>query len=341
MRKKLSVVAIIFLFLLTACGKGSKPDAVVRKFCNSMKEFDIETMQSCVASDGDDIEDTTDSGDDYQILRDYIEDQAKNIKYSIEETEVDGDTGTVEVTFEYTDAAPLIIESYRDLISQSLRLFLSGASDEEVEEVFNDIFEEKIDSVTCETAEVTVTFQCVKEDGEWLIEEVPEDVNSVFLCNMDKAYKKIKEALSDSDDEAADEDVIWHDVPIGETIELATINITVDGCEETDHLADDYSEVDASDGTKFIVFTVTIENTTKKSLDFDAEDITLVDDKDREYEVYEDASLYVDEAFDYTELAPNIPVKGYFIYNVPNDSEDYYFYTFKSGTDDGYKFYGE
>ena len=149
------------------------------------------------------------------------------------------------------------------------------------------------------------------------------------------------DAFDDADAEDAPENTIWHDVPLGQEVELATIKICVTGCEEKNELKAEYFEPEvAQEGTKFVVFSVVIENTTKDSLSFD-NDLVLTDSQGRNYDPYSDALWYFDETFSYTDLAPNIAKSGVFVYNVPADSADYYLSVLKADTDDGYRLYAK
>ena len=94
----------------------------------------------------------------------------------------------------------------------------------------------------------------------------------------------------------------------------------------------------AQDGTKFVVFSVLIENITKDTLNFYND---LTDSQGRKYDPYADAFWYFDENFCYTDLAPNTAKRGVFVYNVPTDSADYYLSVLKAGTDDGYRLYAK
>ena len=124
-------------------------------------------------------------------------------------------------------------------------------------------------------------------------------------------------------------------------MELATIKICVTGCEEKNELKAEYFEPEvAQEGTKFVVFSVVIENITKDSLNFD-NDLVLTDSQGRNYDPYSDALWYFDETFSYTDLAPNIAKSGVFVYNVPADSADYYLSVLKADTDDGYHLYAK
>ena len=162
-----------------------------------------------------------------------------------------------------------------------------------------------------------------------------------MTSNIASAFEGFSDAFDDADVEEAPENTIWHDVPLGQEVELATIKICVTGCEEKNELKAEYFEPEvAQEGTKFVVFSVVIENITKDSLNFD-NDLVLTDSQGRNYDPYSDALWYFDETFSYTDLAPNIAKSGVFVYNVPADSADYYLSVLKADTDDGYRLYAK
>ena len=80
--------------------------------------------------------------------------------------------------------------------------------------------------------------------------------------------------------------------------------------------------------------------TDNNTISFD-NSLILTDSQGRNYEPYSDVLWYFDETFCYTDLAPNIPKSGVFVYNVPADSADYYLSILKAGTDDGYRLYAK
>ena len=215
-----------------------------------------------------------------------------------------------------------------------------------MEELFANIFMEKTESKETGTATANVTFNCVKVDGEWKIasfsEEDEKTITNILTSNIASAFEELGEAFDDDSAEAS-EDTIWYDVPLGQEAELATIKICVTGCEEKSTLTAEYFDPEvAQEGTKFVVFSVVIENTTKDSINFN-NDFVLTDSQGRNYNPYSDAMWYFDEAFCYTDFAPNISKSGVFVYNVPEDSVDYYYYlsVLKAGTDDGYRLYAQ
>ncbi len=351
---------LVIAMLLTGCSL-SKPDSVVKKFNDAMKVYDIETMKECVISGGEDIDEVKDvlSGEEssdsseaetFSVFADFLREQGKKMKYSVTDTNVEGDTGYVTVKYNYVDASPVVTSFIGEYFTQAFALAFSGASDDAMNDLAESIFNEKKDSVACKDAELELTYVCSKKDGEWKIDTIPEEAINVMVCNMNTAFDGFKNedgSTSDADqpdqgmspDVPEEEEFVWSDVKAGNTVELATIKITVNGAEEATKLEDDFSSTDAQAGTKFVLVSVTIENITKEGFTFSSGDVPLYDNQERQYTVMSDAFWYVSDALTYEDLSPNIPVTGYFVYNVPTDSEDYYLSISKAGTNEAYRLY--
>ena len=348
MKKVLAVFfTTVMLLALAGCSIGEKPDKVVTTFCEALKNFDSEAASACMVPGGDGLElelsqtEQEDNASAEQML-DYMKQQASQITYTIGETTVNGDHASVPVTFAYVDASLVVQETLSDYIGQAFALAFSGAGDEEMENLFIRIFSEKLSSVETEMATEEVNFPCEKVDGAWKISSLSDEdedtLVQVMTCNIAGAMESIGD--SDSREEAAEEEAVWQDIPVGQELELATIKIRITGCEETDKLTTEYFDpAVAQEGTKFVVFTVEVENITKDTLNFD-NDLNLEDGQRRTYEPYLDALWYFDETFTYTDLAPNIKTTGNFVYNVPTDSEGYFLKVSKSGTNEMYRLYG-
>ena len=336
---------LVFLFVIPIFS--SKPDKAVKQFCEGMKTFDFAKMSE-VVSTMDNVKSASEEDEEYQVLWNYVKESAGKMTYKIIGSEKDGDKGTVTVQFNYVDAAPLIASTLSEFITKAIGLAFSGADDSMYQSTLEGIFNEKRAAMTESMVDTTATFSCTKTDDGWKIDKVPEEVVSVLLCNMDKAFDKFDDDKNSSQDPRSEEDTSseeeateWHDVHVGETVEFNTLKITVKGCEEVTTLADEYDSVDADEGTKFVVFTVELENITKNPFTFDSGDMPFFDDQDRQFSDYDEAYMYVDESFNYVELEPNMKKTGNFIYNVPEDSSGYYFACMKDGTNDGYRFYGD
>ncbi len=337
---------LIFLFVIPIFS--SKPDKAVKQFCDGMKTFDLEKMAE-VVSTMDNVNNASKDEEEYQVIWNYVTESASKMSYEIISSEKDGDKGSVTVKFNHVDAAPLIASTFSDFITKAIGLAFTGADDSVYQSTLEGIFNEKRASMTEPMVDTTATFSCSKTDDGWKIDKVPDEVVSVLLCNMDKAFDKLnsdddsvsQDPRSDDDNSSEEESTEWHDIHIGETVEFNTLKITVKGCEELTTLSDEYDSVDADEGTKFVVFTVELENITKDPITFDSGDIPFFDNQDRQFSDYDEAYMYFDETFNYESLEPNMKKIGNFVYNVPEDATGYYFACLKDGTNEGYKFYGE
>lgn len=348
--KKVISLALALLLALSLVGcSGSKPDTVVTTFCAAVQAFDFEKAATCMQNGSEDLEDPYDDAEmedlsSEQVMT-YLKKCTSKMTYKIGESKVDGESATVPVSFTYVDASAVITSALSEYITQAFALAFSGADDARMEELFGSIFMEKTESVETGTATADVTFRCVKVDGDWKIasfsEEAEEALINILTCNIASALERFGEAFDDEGGKEAPENTVWHDVPLGQKVELATIKICITGCEEKNELTAEYFDpAVAQEGTKFVVFSVVIENTTKDSMSFD-NDLVLTDSQGRNYDPYSDALWYFDETFCYTDLAPNIAKSGVFVYNVPTDSADYYLSVLKAGTDDGFHLYAQ
>lgn len=349
MKKLFSFALALCLCLsLAGCGASSKPDEVVNTFCTALKTYDTEKISACLANGETTLEDpyAEDSETEEDIFSEqaieYLKSCAVQMTYSIGEYEVEDGSASVPVTFTYVDASPVVTAALGDYLSQAFALAFSGADDAAMEELFGTIFMEKTESVEVGTATSEVTLDCTKTEDGWKISALSDDaattLTNIISCNITSAF----EGLTDdsSDEETESEDIIWHDVAKGEELELATIKITITNCEELSELTAEYFEPDvAQDGTKYVVFSVDIENITKDTLNFD-NDLTLTDSEERTYDPYSGALWYYDETFSYTDLAPNIKKSGQLVYNVPADSTGYYLSVLRADSSDGYHLYG-
>ncbi len=350
MKKIVSFILIIVMIVsLVGCGAKSSPTDVVIKFCDAMKTIDMATMSNCLKNGTDDTHLSFEDDDTvFAGLFDYFKECASQQQYEIVESSVSDSQGTVKVKFTYTDASNVITETVQAFLLKSLELAFSNADDEAMQKAFSDAFEEKKEIIKTETSDLTVMFDCTKTDSGWIITEAPVEITDILSCNTSEVFEEMQNTFSDLDTSSSfstgsndDEPEEWRDYHIGETAELATIKVTVTACEELTELKSNWSSVQADEGTKFVVFTVVIENTTKQPITFNAYEMPLQDDQDRLYRVYSNAFMYVDESFTFTELSPNIKKTGYFVFQLPDDSSNYYFMCGKAGTNEIYRFFGD
>ncbi len=322
----------------------NKPETAVRKFCNGLKNTDYETMSSVMLKNVEDsTSDEVKSLEENSALFEYITELDKEINYEVLDSKVEGDSATVKVSIDYKNARLVFTETLSEYFQKSLELAFSGTtpSDEEMSQILTDIFNKKRENIKAEDDNKTVEFKCSKVDGQWMINEAPYEVLDVMTGGLLSVADSIGNGMSDTSSESlAEEKQSYnvHQVKPGEEIELATLKLTVLGCEETDTIKGQFSTSQAKEGTKYVVFTVKAENIKKEEFAFP--DLTLMDDQDRVYQVDSDSMFSADDNIVYRSLAPNIPETGVAVYNVPTDCTGYRLVTIKDGTDDWYDFYG-
>ena len=209
MKKALSFIMVtILLFSLTGCGMVAKPEETVEKFCEALKVLDAQTLASCFESGRSTIGTPDENGDEginffSKHFLNYIEGKTKDITYTIGTANIDGDTAIVPVTFEFTDASPIIAASIREYLSQAIVLSLGGADDEALELLMNTIVMEKTSSVEAGTATSLVKLECVKKDGEWKIKDFSDDMLEEFVniisCNLFNAFESLVDIFDEMD----------------------------------------------------------------------------------------------------------------------------------------------
>lgn len=351
-------ITIMCVISLTGCGKN--PKSVVNKFCAGMKSLDYAKMNECLLDPDDKITDPFEGEDEeLEVFNTFIKEQSGNIKYKVLDSDVDGEEATVNVKFKYIDASPVIKSAMGEYFSQAFGMALAGASEEQMSNLLLTIFQQKLSETTLSTTESIVTVKCKKKDGEWKVAEVSDDIANVITCNILKAFEHVGDSLDGNDTKSSDdssssdsnaidsvkedseEEIVYKDIPMGQEVQLATIKLTVLDCRETSEIKNDYSESKAPEGSKYVVFTVKVENTTKNPSEFSASDIPLQDSEGRMFTYDSDATFTLDDYMLYRETNPNMPETGSFAYNVPADATGYGFCVGNADTGEYLRFMGQ
>ena len=339
MKKVIAILCMLLMvFALAACG-APKPESTVEQFCEAMKKYDVAGMNVCLVQPCEDIGEISD--DDAEMpesIWNYVKESAADIHYTVNEAEVDGEKATVAVDFTYNDVSEAMTEALGQYVLAAFGAAFSGdASDDAMLKLLADAFDKAVESAEARTATKTIEFECVLKDGEWLITEMPENVEYVLTSNVIKPLEDLSNL--GEDEEINEEDYRWTDVPAGTETQLSTMKITVLECSEENTISGSWDSATADEGTKFVVFKLKVENITNDTVEFSTP--PLYDKQGRHYEEYEDAGWVLDDEFSYTELAPNMPKTGTCVYNVPQDCDVYYLAVIKDGTDDAFRFLGK
>lgn len=196
MKKAIALVlALVLALSLVACGgKEPGPEKVVGDFCSAMKQFDYDAMGACLASEEDIQEEIENEEDEMTAMfMDRMKAWAGQMTYEVGTPEIDGDAANVEVKFQFTDASPIFSAVLGEYFQQAIGLAISGASEEEMTQLFEKILTEQLDTASTTTAEDTVTFPCVKTEDGWKIGEVPDTAINILTSNITKAFEGLED----------------------------------------------------------------------------------------------------------------------------------------------------
>lgn len=325
---------LVALFVITGCAGNSRPSAqsVVESAIDAVKAADSEKAANYW---GNGFVESAQSESDAEIVKAIF----SGVSYKIISSDEQDETAVVKAKISNKDISSILSDTMADAFSEILSSAFSGGemSDAEQTEMMNKLFMEKLNSDDYGDVEQEVDISLSLVDGNWVIDKDQTEVYNALTGGLFSFAGNFSDF--DNTTEPAEESMIWSDVHPGETIELATINICVTGCKEVQELTTEYLDPDvAQSGTKYVVFSVEIENITKDPIDI-SNDIPLVDNQGRSYNCYTDALWYYDETFAYTTLSPNIVKSGIFVYNVPSDSTDYYLSVAKDGTNKAFRLY--
>ena len=125
---------------------------------------------------------------------------------------------------------------------------------------------------------------------------------------------------------------------VGEEISLATIKVKVNNVEEKQSISSSYgSPKVAKEGTKFVVLDLDVTNIINNGFSFSTNGIVIIDNKDREFETYNDTIGSIDNYLDVRELSPSVKENGFLVYEIPEDATKYSLVIAKDGTNELYK----
>ena len=177
--KKLFIVGLLSLFLLTGCGTDMSPTGAVEKFLSKYQKMDSEVLAQLdkVVSEDSDMSD--EQKKEYKTL---MERQYQNLNYKIVDEEIDEDKATVEVEIEVFDYASSIRKSEeyytenRDMFEQSSHEENVDREDGDIIEVSSKYIDYKIQQMknVSDKIKYTLTFDLEKKDNEWKVLEISD-----------------------------------------------------------------------------------------------------------------------------------------------------------------------
>ena len=171
-----------------------------------------------------------------------------------------------------------------------------------------------------------------------------------FFAGMEYKAYQIRDAISNAFDstytnnktiaeQAREENMATIQKTIGDELVMATGNLKVNSAEEKQTISASYGSPNvAREGTKFVVVSLDVTNTTKSEFSFSPDEVfILVDNKEREFTTYRDSIGGIEDYLNYRELSPSVKETGYLVYEIPSDATGYSLLTAKVGTKDLYK----
>ena len=188
------ILALVMLAAsLAACGAGKgSPSSTVKTLFEGIKKFDEEKIKSCLLDPGDsdglkDLE----SNETLKSLMKYMKEWASKLKYGVEDEKVEGDSASVTVKCEYTDASSVMTAAISNYMKKGAALALSGATEEKLASLFGECFEEASKNAAVDKAESTVTLDLVRSGSDWKIKDLPGEVADIMTSRAISAMTSL------------------------------------------------------------------------------------------------------------------------------------------------------
>ena len=182
---------VLIAALLAGAAGCAKPGAekCVEEFCAAMQAYDVDKMESLVATPGTVFEDLRNEVE----LEGFFKEWSGKIQYEVGKAEKEGDKATVKVKFTFTDASKPFTEALTESISQAFAMAMSGtATEDDMAKLFSDLLEQKFHEGELPSTEAEIAFACIKSDGAWKIDVVPEDIPNVLMGNILKGLEEVE-----------------------------------------------------------------------------------------------------------------------------------------------------
>ncbi len=171
---------------------------------------------------------------------------------------------------------------------------------------------------------------------EYKAYQVRSAIQTAFNGNNDNTTNESKNEQT-AMELAKEEKMVTTQKTVGDDIQLATIKVKVTNSEEKKTISSSYGTPKvAKDGTKFVIVSMDITNTTNSKFSLPA-DFLLIDSKGREFSTYSDAIGSVEDYLDYRDLSPSVKESGVYVYEIPTDATSYSLTFVKAGSKDLYQ----
>ena len=177
--KKIFIISLLSLFLLTGCGNDMSPTGAVEKFLSRYQKMDSEVLSQLDKVVSEDNEMSDDQKKEYKAL---MERQYQNMDYKIKNEEIEGDYATVDVEIEVFDYASSI-EKSNQYYNDNKDMFDEVSHEENVDrddgniiDISSRFIDYKIEQMknVSDKIKYTLTFELEKKDKEWKVLEISD-----------------------------------------------------------------------------------------------------------------------------------------------------------------------
>lgn len=217
MKRIVAIVAACALAMclgLVGCSMGPSPSEVTKSALDALKAQDHETLQNCFAGSSEDFgidalaqgmagtegEEQTEA---QKAFAEKFTQVACDFDYEMGAEKIDGDTATVEVTITSHDMAPIVQAAMEEYLTEAFARVFEDVSEEEMTDLFVQIFASKLDPDAEKTHVATTTFNLSKVDGEWKLDKLSEDNSDCILGGMLSTMNAMNASLNGTSGKAA------------------------------------------------------------------------------------------------------------------------------------------
>ena len=177
--------AVSLCVAMAGCEIGDKPETPVSGFCAAMQTFDLGAMNDYLEVEDTSIDTLLDNMDGiYESVMEVMAQYSQGMTYTITDTQKEGDSATVSVSFDYVDISVLFGQTMETYVQEIISSLGSDLSEEEMVERFMEILKETSQSDETEKSTITADFTCVKTEKGWKISHVPGEVLTVLTGNL-------------------------------------------------------------------------------------------------------------------------------------------------------------
>ena len=206
--KTISIAAISICLMISFCACGTpSPTETADTFLSAVKAQDYEKVKSVYAGKTFDILDSM-GEDDAEVeesesidssFEKELKDKMLDFDYTLSNEIINDDKATVNVEVTTYALGKAMTSTMVKYIEEALPLVFSGASEEELEKIMNDIFEEELSELTDKTYSAKATINLVQQDGQWKVSEIDDEGELMNALSGDlvNAIKEINDSFED------------------------------------------------------------------------------------------------------------------------------------------------